>query len=256
MRASRRARGQGGGADLPFVVNGSISRATLPRSPGLRPGDALVLTHPLSTGILLAADGRGLARVCWMQAALRHMTSSNQAAARVLAAHDASVAAYVADLRLLRHLAAMLTASGTAARLAPRQVPAFNSVHEMLAQGVTSPHMRTAAARHLVRDDGMTSLTLPLDPQVAGPLLAGVPAARADACVNALQAAGHPCAALMEIMTVRRDAEAPVLVETDPTHPTSMGSQAQILGKRGGAAQPAWCCEKASLIEASVSFGA
>ena len=159
MHADRRARGQGGGPDLAFAVNGSISRDTLPRSPGLRPNEALVLTHPLGIGILLATDGCELARACWMQAALRHTTLSNQAVAQVLAAHDANVAAYVAGLGLLRGW---------------RRVAAH----------------RIEAARHLVRDDGATSLTLLADPQVAGPLLAGVPTARADACVDALQAAG------------------------------------------------------------------
>ena len=77
---------------------------------GLELGQTLVLTKPIGTGTLFAAQMRGAAQGCWMAAATRSMLVSNAAAARVLAAHGAK-ACTAAGLR--RWL-------GRAARLTPR----------------------------------------------------------------------------------------------------------------------------------------
>ena len=207
--------GEGAGPDLLFLVDGLIGRNAPPRAPGLRPGDALVLTKPLGTGALLAADWCGQARGRWMQAAFRHMVSSNQAAARVLAAHGAGAVAHVAELGLLGHLKAMLAASGTAAWIEMSWVPALDGAREMLAQGVASPLLaRNQEVSRLAYDAEATSLPpLLFDPQMAGPLLAGIPAARADACVEALRAAGYCAAAVVGAVTAREEGRGQVSVK-------------------------------------------
>ena len=57
-------------AALGFAVTGLADPARLLRKSGLRPGDALVLTKPLGTGIVLAGHMRGLASAAWLLAAI------------------------------------------------------------------------------------------------------------------------------------------------------------------------------------------
>src|SRR3954471_8943510 len=77
---------------LGFAVNGLVDRAAVLRKGGLEPGDALILTKPIGTGTLLAADMRGKARARWVAAALEHMTGSNHVAAAVLRRHGVHAA--------------------------------------------------------------------------------------------------------------------------------------------------------------------
>ena len=61
---------------LGFAVNGLVSRLGVAQS-GLKPGDALILTKPIGTGTLLAADMRRKAKARWVMAAIAHMVHSN-----------------------------------------------------------------------------------------------------------------------------------------------------------------------------------
>ena len=67
---------------LGFAVNGLVAPDAVLRKGGLRPGDALILTKPIGTGTLLAADMRRKAKARWVMAAITHMIQSNGRAAR------------------------------------------------------------------------------------------------------------------------------------------------------------------------------
>ncbi|MDO9502864.1 selenide, water dikinase SelD, partial [Falsiroseomonas sp.] len=184
-------------AMLGFAITGEVAADAPLRRGGLRPGDVLILTKPLGTGTLLAAAMAGAARADWVDAALRQMQLSPFPAARLLAAHGATACADVTGFGLLGHLLELLRASGAAARLDPEAVPALEGAEAMLAAGHLStldPGNRAAALPDLM---GSTPrLGLLLDPQTAGGLLAGIPAARAGACLAALRAAGSMAAAI------------------------------------------------------------
>jgi selenide,water dikinase len=139
---------------------------------------------------------RGLGRPAWTEAALAAMQASPFPAARVLRAHGATACADVTGFGLLNHLAEMLEASGTAASLNPFAVPALPGALEALAAGVASTlHPGNAAAASPRLRGEWTAVpaarrALMLDPQTAGGLLAGIPAAALPACLRALRAAG------------------------------------------------------------------
>jgi selenide,water dikinase len=213
---------EGAELSLGFAVNGLVAREKFLRKGGLRPGDALVLTKPIGTGTLLAADMRGLSRARWVQAAIRHMCVSNRRAAEVLARHGVGAATDVTGFGLLGHLVEMTRASEVDARLILDRIPVLEGARESVARGVfSSLQPQNVRLRRAVRDldraQALPDYPLLFDPQTAGGLLAGVPAAQAPACVAALRAAGYGAAAVIGHVLARSAALEPiVLVPSEP----------------------------------------
>ncbi len=194
--------GEAAELSLGFAMHGLAGRNSVIRKAGLQPGDALVLTKPVGTGTLLAADMRGLAKGRWVQAAMRHMLVSNREAAAVLMRHRVHAMTDVTGFGLLGHLIEMLDASGMDALLVLDRIPVLDGARQTAAAGaLSSLQPQNLHFSHAVRDlEAARRLPLfPLlfDPQTAGGLLAGVPADRAEACAAALREAGYKAAALV-----------------------------------------------------------
>ena len=179
--------GEGPETALGFSVNGVVEPAKALRKGGLRPGDKLVLTKKLGTGVIFAAAMRGKARALWIEAAIDSMRQpSAKAAAQCLAA-GAHACTDVTGFGLAGHLAEMIRASGPVyVELSLDALPALDGAVELLAQGFASSLApENLRARHLV--DGIDRLSahprlgLLFDPQTAGGLLAAVPADAAAA---------------------------------------------------------------------------
>ncbi len=156
---------------------------------GGRPGDILILTKPLGSGILMAADMAGQAKGAWIAAALNHMTRSQADATPALA--GARAMTDVTGFGLIGHLQGMCEASNTGAVIDLNAVPVMDGAEEMAAAGMRSSIF--AENRALVPDlpeGGKADLLY--DPQTAGGLLAAVDASQADGVVRKLQVAGYP----------------------------------------------------------------
>ena len=204
---------EGEALSLGFAVNGLADRERLLRKGGLRPGDRLVLTQPLGVGALFAADMRRQAKGPWIAAALAGMTQSQGPAADCLLAYGATACTDVTGFGLLGHLFEMLEASrapgrsgddpaGVHIELDLAAVPVLDGAEELAARGVVSSlHPRNLRFRRYLQDPAAASkdprYPLLFDPQTAGGLLAGIPAAHAPACVQALRQRGYPRAALI-----------------------------------------------------------
>ncbi len=178
--------GEGPEAALGFSVNGLVEPARALRKGGLKPGDRLVLTKPLGTGVIFAAAMRGAARGLWIEAALASMRRPSSKAAEAIVAAGAHACTDVTGFGLAGHLAEMVRASGAVAvDLHLDRLPVLDGAAELFAQGFASSlQPENLRARHLI--DGMDRLAhhpkLPLlfDPQTAGGLLAAVPADAVD----------------------------------------------------------------------------
>ncbi len=206
---------EGAELSLGFAVNGLADREGFLRKGGLRPGDALILTKPIGTGTLLAADMRGLAKSRWVQAAVRHMIVSNRRAAAVLTRHGVHAATDVTGFGLLGHLVEMTKASGVDARLQLDSIPVLDGARETAAAGaLSSLQPANVRLRRAIRDleaaQRLPLYPLLFDPQTAGGLLAGVPAAEASACVAALRAEGYAQAAVIGEVLPPTDALEPI----------------------------------------------
>ncbi|PSN77154.1 selenide, water dikinase SelD, partial [filamentous cyanobacterium CCP4] len=193
---------------LGFACNGVADPTQLLRKGGMRPGDALILTQPLGTGTLFAADMQGKAKGRWIEEAIAHILTPNQAAAEIFRAHGATACTDVTGFGLAGHLLEMLRASGVTATVYLDALPVLAGAAETLAAGIVStlqPQNLQAAA--FIDPAGTSHPLYPLlfDPQTAGGLLAAVPATTVQACLTDLQQHGNTAAALVgEITTTDR----------------------------------------------------
>jgi selenide, water dikinase len=178
---------------LGFAVTGRLRPGRLMRKGGLRPGDRLILTKPLGTGVILAAEMRARANARDVEAAITTMLQPAAAASACLIANGTSACTDVTGFGLLGHLTEMLAASGVDACLDPDAIPALDGALALLAAGLTSSlHAGNQASLAALAGDCAPALAaLLIDPQTAGGLLAGVAAERATACVDELRQAGY-----------------------------------------------------------------
>ena len=202
---------------LGFAVSGLIDRAKILRKGGMRPGDRLVLTKPLGTGALFAADMRHKARGAWITAALDVMQQSNHAGARCLHRRGATACTDVTGFGLLGHLVEMIRASEVDVELDLGAIPFLAGALDTVAAGITSSlQPQNLRLRRAVRDHekaaGDPRWPLLFDPQTAGGLLASVAGSEAGGCVEELRALGYPRAALIGRVLVRSDALEPVVL--------------------------------------------
>ena len=184
------------GAELAagFCVSGTVARGRVLLKGGLREGDLLVLTKPLGTGILLAAEMRGLARATDVFAMMTEMRRSLSRDAAVLTAHGATAMTDVTGFGIGGHLDEMLSASGMAAEVMLDALPLYEGVAELAAAGIAStllPQNRTIASE-IENNERLeeAQVALLFDPQTAGGLLAGVPSTAASACLRDLHEGG------------------------------------------------------------------
>jgi selenide,water dikinase len=221
----------GGAPGLSLVLTGHAAPVG-DAATALRPGDALILTKPLGSGIILEGNRRGLARARWLLDALAIMTASSAAAARLLRQHDATVCAVVAEHGVVGTLAALLRDANLAAALSADAIPALPGARELAAQGVARP---AAAENRQAWPDppDWPDLALLTDPQIAGGLLAGVPQARADTCLAALRAAGYAASRIGQTEARRLDAPRLRLDPAAAPDPTSATRSEPATGNEG-----------------------
>ena len=208
---------EGAEVQLGLSVSGSIDPGGILRKGGLRPGDRLVLTKPIGTGTLLAADMRGKAKARWVDGAIRAMLQSNRDAAGAVRACGGRSCTDVTGFGLLGHLVEMTKASGIDARVALDAVPILEGAQETAARGLLSSlqpqnvRLRRAVA-NLEAAGADPRYPLLFDPQTAGGLLAGVPENEAETCLGRLHALGYTHAAVIGEIAERDDGSPPITI--------------------------------------------
>ena len=155
-----------------LAVVGTVHPDAIWPKAGARPGDALFLTKPLGTGLVLAAKGD-------VSEAARWMTTLNGAAADALRPFQPSAVTDVTGFGLLGHAHEMAERSSVRIRLRAHALPALAGALEAARAGVRTggdPRNRDFAAPH-VESDGVSDdvLALAYDAQTAGGLLISLP---------------------------------------------------------------------------------
>ena len=146
-----------------------------------KPGDLLVLTKPIGTGILTTALKRDAIDEQALAPAVRSMTTLNDGAMRAALACGVRAATDVTGFGLLGHLGQLLSASGVAAELHLARVPVLDRARELAAAGFvpggTTRNLATSTAEWEADIDPADRLLL-ADAQTSGGLLLAVPPAK------------------------------------------------------------------------------
>ena len=161
----------------------------------LQPGDRLVLTKPLGTGIVNTAIKAGMASPALTETVTRLMAALNHEAARIMARFAVSACTDVTGFGLMGHLAEMVVGSGRSVRVLADQVPLIEGALTFAAMGLIPAgayrNREFRAAMILVADDvPRERQDFLFDPQTSGGLLISVKGDQADTLVDALRAAG------------------------------------------------------------------
>ena len=208
----------GAGPALALTVQGPVVVGDpWPKGP-LRPGDALLLSRPLGSGVLLAAAMAGAAAAADLDALLAGLQGSQAPLVALLATHGCHACTDITGFGLLGHLGEMVALSpGLSVRLDAGAIPAWPGALALLRRGFASslaPANAGALALlggpiQLVATDGQALAEpergspaaarrdLLLDPQTCGPLLAALPGEKAAAALAALHEAGFAEAAVV-----------------------------------------------------------
>jgi len=147
-----------------------------------RPGDALFLTKPLGTGLILQAARQGRAHEVGLAQALEWMTVLNGAAAHALRPFAPNAVTDVTGFGLLGHAHEMSGRSGVRIVLESASVPAMAGALELAGAGTRtggdSRNRDFAGPQLRIGDVSEAEVALAYDPQTAGGLLISLPADR------------------------------------------------------------------------------
>jgi selenide,water dikinase len=188
-----------------YAVTGTIDPGRVWANSTARPGDKLVLTKALGTGVISTAIKRGEAQQRWIDAAVNSMTTLNAKAAEVAAGFSVHAATDITGFGLIGHLREVAKGSGLSVRIHAARVPVLEGALDCVRAGFVPGGLNANRefAECLVSYDGEIPAevkTLLFDPQTAGGLLLSVAGEDAGVLVAALQKAGVPAVEIGEMM--------------------------------------------------------
>jgi selenide,water dikinase len=191
-----------------LVVVGEVSPEEMTTNAAARPGDWLVLTKPIGTGIIATALKSEAAPAAAIEAAVRAMTALNDGAARAARAAGVRAATDVTGFGLLGHLRSMLAASGAGARLWAGAVPLLPEVRPLAEAGFIPGGTRRnldAVAGIAIFEDGVPPLDrlILADAQTSGGLLLAVRPEAGAALLEGLAREGTLAAAVVGVVTAQ-----------------------------------------------------
>jgi selenide,water dikinase len=190
-----------------YAVTGIIHPERVWTNAAAQPGDRLILTKALGTGVISTAIKRGEARQAWIDAATESMTTLNARAAEVAIGGNFHVhaATDITGFGLIGHLREVALGAKVSVRIDSARVPLLDGAIDCVRGGFI-PGGLTANrefAECVVGYEGDVSAevkTLLFDPQTAGGLLLSVAGEDADALLASLNTAGVPAVEIGDVL--------------------------------------------------------
>jgi selenide,water dikinase len=192
-----------------MAVTGVVDPKKMLTNANARPGDALILTKPLGTGIITTGIKRNLTSRALAKRAIAVMSQLNRIGTEIAERRLAHAATDITGFGLLGHLASMCRASEVSAEISPDRVPAIAyEVFELIARDCVPGGSRDnfATATKIV-DWGHTPAQQRIfltDAQTSGGLLLAVAPRQIKKVLALLERARTPCAALIGKIVPRR----------------------------------------------------
>jgi selenide, water dikinase len=205
-----------------LTCNGVADRDRLLRKNGMQPGQTLILTKPLGTGTLFAAEMRRQAKPQWIDRAIASMLISNQQAATCFLNHGATACTDITGFGLLGHLVEMVRASQVAVTLELQSLPSLEGAIECISQGILSSlHPQNFRASQWIENfaeaESHPAFRLLFDPQTSGGLLASVPSDQVEDCLSALKTEGYRSAVMGSVFPISKN-RLPITIKKGLSH--------------------------------------
>ena len=163
-----------------LAVIGTVHPDAVWTKSSAKPGDALYVTKPLGTGLIMTGYKRGEAGSQQLERAVGWMKTLNKDAADVLHKFKVNAVTDVTGFGLFGHAREMAEGSDVQLRLESERFPAIDGALDLSRKGVRTsgdPRNRDFAGRHLTLNGvPETLISLGYDPQTAGGLLVSLPA--------------------------------------------------------------------------------
>jgi selenide, water dikinase len=180
-----------------FAITGLIETAKTIIRDNAQPGDVLVLTKPLGTGMIAFAAQLGLIEAACLEETGRWMAELNRDAAELMVTHNANACTDVTGYGLAGHLVAMARGAQVNAEIDLSALPVFAMVPECIEKevfggAVDRNQAYTMGQIHLSDEKAGTGLlSIFFDPQTSGGLLIALPEYEAAAFIAAMHERGH-----------------------------------------------------------------
>jgi len=191
-----------------YSVTGVIHPKKVLANEGAKPGDRLLFTKSLGTGVISTAIKKGVAQQAWIDAAVKSMTTLNKSAAEGIVNSQADVHALtdVTGFGLIGHAREMALASNVGLILHSKSIPALDGALDCIRANYIPGGLKANRdfAECMVSYDPSVPeeiRTLLYDPQTAGGLLISVTAEAARALLQTLHAAQVPAAEIGEVIS-------------------------------------------------------
>ena len=189
-----------------LVVAGFVHPERVIRKTGAKPGDLLVITKPLGSGIITTGIDQGLVDAGGIMRVTALMTALNSGAARAMTSIGVHACTDVTGFGLLGHLHSLLVSSGVAAEVNLAAIPVLPEAWELARQGAVpaGSHSNHQHAAEFVRYTPGISRDAELvlcDAQTSGGLLIAVAPERVQALLKALEQEQAPAAAIIGKVT-------------------------------------------------------
>jgi selenide,water dikinase len=176
-------------------VNGIANVKDIKRNSSARPGDKLILTKPIGTGVVIQAIKQKVTPESSLSTIAESMSALNEAACRLMLKHNASACTDISGFGLAGHGWEMAKGSGLGIRINARAIPHFPLSLELLKKDVKigmNDAIRDYVGKNISVGKNVSKEyeALLFDPQTSGGLLISIPSGGADALLADLHQSG------------------------------------------------------------------
>lgn len=190
-----------------MTVSGLIHPGKILRNNGAKPGDVLILTKPIGTGIISTAIRKGLADADSMQEAIGWMKTLNKKASEVLQDFSVNACTDVTGFGLMGHLSEMTRGSGVGAEVFFSRLPIMSNISQLAEKGAVAGGTKgnyEYYSQWIDWDEKLDQIQRYIfcDAQTSGGLLISVDKRDAQSLLSALHNQGISVAAIIGEITI------------------------------------------------------